>query len=109
MSKLPPGRGAVLVLGGGLVAIGSNRLIIPEGRWEVSAVQDAMFRASRGVAVDGATMFLSCFPSAEDVKLMAAVGVGRVYFFGLTNDGEAADMLNGLEEGGSGIEMIQLE
>ena len=68
---------------------------------------DAAFGA-RDVDVFGGVAFLTYFPFPDDVKLLLALGIRTVYFFGEIDNAEAAEMLDVTAETDQGIEMIQI-
>ena len=110
LSNCPIGKGAAIVHGGSLISCGYGRLIVPGGRWEVSAVQDAIFKA-RDINLEGSFLFMTGFPSEEDIKITVAVGLTTIYFLGDVNDRESAELLNALssQDGPPVLEIIQLK
>ena len=107
VSSATVGRGAVLVKGNKIIGTGYNREIIKGHRWEISAICDAIFSA-RDVNLAGTSLFSTYFPNIEDIKLIIATGVSRVYFYGKIDDPETTELLNSFKQGLGPIELIQL-
>ena len=74
----------------------------------MSAAADALFGV-RDLDLHGTCLFLTHFPKIEDMKMILAVGVGTLYFFGNVNDPESIDLANSLSSTTLSLEMVKLE
>jgi len=75
--------------------------------WEISAAYDAIFSA-RDVNLADSIIFLSYFPCVDDLKLIIAVGIKILYFFGEIADSKAVDLMNKLSDENIILEVIHL-
>ena len=93
------------------MSYGINRRIIKDSdnpAWEVSAILDALFGA-RDRDLTGTVLFSTKFPSIDDIKMIAAVGVITVYFFGDVNDAGAVALANAMTDCSISLELVKLQ
>jgi deoxycytidylate deaminase len=57
----------------------------------------------------GASLFSTHFPDINDLKLIVAVGISKLYFFGGTTDHSAVELINNLAGASIPLEIIHLE
>lgn len=105
LSKCSELKGCCLAKGDRILSYGFNRQLIDDKKWEVSAIQDALFGV-RDVDMTNAVIFSSCFPDLEDIKLIYATGIRSVYFMGETNKAETVEFLNSLS---NPLEIVKLK
>ena len=108
LSSCPTKHGAVLVRGHKILSTGHNRRIIPASdRWESSAIFDAVFSA-RDTDLTGSALFLTYYPSLEDMKLLIAAGIIAIWFFGEITDTATVELSNSLPNASIPLEITQL-
>lgn len=90
-----------------MLSNGFNRRLIEDKPWEVSAVYDAIFSA-RDIDLTGASLFISYFPTVDDLKLILAVGINSIYFSGKIDDKDSVALLNCFEKNSKVLEITQL-
>ena len=111
LSGCPTKHGAILVGGFSILSYGINRRIIKDSdnpAWEVSAILDALFGA-RDRDLTGTILFSTKFPSLEDIRMIAAVRVSTVYFFGEVNDAGAVALANSMVDCSIPLELVKLQ
>lgn len=91
-----------------MASVGHNRKIIKSRQWEISAIYDAIFSA-RHEDLSGSTLFSTCFPNFDDMKLIIAVGVSTLCFFGPEGDLDTIDLINELPKNKIPLEIIRLK
>lgn len=93
------------------MSYGFNRRIIKDSDnplWEVSAISDALYGA-RDRDITGAVLFSTKFPSLEDMRMVSAVGINSVYFFGEVNDTGSVALVNAMADNSIPLELVKLE
>jgi hypothetical protein len=76
------------------------------GGVEVTAIERALMdRIHR----EGDTIFLSYFPTKDEVKQLFLNNIKTVYFFGKINSAETASFINSLHDNCIPLEFVQLE
>jgi len=100
--------GAVLVKGKKLLSTGCNKIIVKGHKWEMSAIFDAIFSA-RDVDLTDTAIFSTYFPDINDIKLIIATGVSKVYFYGKIDNPETVELMNSLVTNLIPLEIFQLE
>ena len=103
--------GAVLIRGLDILSYGINRKVIKDSNnpdWEVSAILDALY-GSRDKDISGAILFSTKFPSVEDMKMIAAVGISSIYFFGEVNDAGSVALVNAMADSHIPLELVKLQ
>jgi len=108
LSECSNQQGAILIQGKKILSYGLNRDIIKGGKWNLSAIFDALF-GSKEQDLTGAEIFSSYFPSLEDLMLSVSVGISSIYFLGKIKDQKSVEFLNSLEENHIPLKIIHLE
>jgi hypothetical protein len=57
----------------------------------------------------GSILFSTKFPSLDDTKMIASVGVSTVYFFGEVNDAGSVALVNAMADNHIPLELIRLQ
>lgn len=91
-----------------MIAVGYNRKIVKGKSWEISAIYDALFSARQEDLTD-CIIFSTIFPNLDDMKLMIAVGISSLYFFGEPGDLEVVELMNELPKNLIPLEIIHLK
>jgi len=92
LSSCEDPKGAALSKDSELLSYGFNKKI---AEYETSAIYDAVF-AARSYNISGSSIFSTCFPSLDDVKLIIATGMTSIFFFGEITDMNAVQLINSL-------------
>jgi len=74
----------------------------------MSAIFDAIFSA-RDVDLTDTAIFSTYFPDINDIKLIIATGVSKVYFYGKIDNPETVELMNSLVTNLIPLEIFQLE
>lgn len=88
--------------------MGYNRKIIKGHNWEISAIYDTIF-AARDIDLSETILFSTYFPNIEDIKLIIAIGITKVYFHGKIDNSETVQLMNSFKQNLIPLEIIQLE
>jgi len=59
--------------------------------------------------LSNAIIFSTHFPSVDDLKLIIATGISKLYFYGKIDNPEAVDLMNNLKPSPIPLEIFQLE
>jgi len=101
------GHGAIIVRDRTILSYGCERDLIKDNRWTVSAIYDAILKAHEDLS--GCYIFISYFPVKEDISLIVASGITRVYFTGNVGDSESVQIINASASSANPLEIIKLE
>ena len=73
----------------------------------MSATYDAIFGA-RIEDLKKAFIFLTYFPTVDDLKLIVATGISAIYFHGKIEDTESVKFMNDITKASIPLEIVQL-